>query len=401
MLDGRQCAVLGITGGIAAYKACDIARGLIKRGFRVRVVMTEHAKQFITPLTLETLTGNQVYSDNFERAWEIGHISLAKSADILIIAPATANIIGKVACGIADDLLSTTAMACTCPVLIAPAMNSAMWRSQAVAANVKTLAERGISFVGPDAGQLACGDSDVGRMSEPTEIVERACGILSVKRDLVGVNVLVTAGPTREMLDPVRFLTNRSTGKMGYAICERAIARGANVELVSGPVELTPPKGAKVTHVISSSDMYTAVTRIAEQSDVVIQAAAPADYTPEHFSDKKIKKSGDCLELKLINTRDIAKALGERKRSGQVLVAFAAETNDAKENAAQKRERKNADFIVLNDVTKQGAGFAADTNIISVISETDTVDYPIMSKLDAADKILDHVVRARECALRK
>ncbi len=400
MLDGK-CAVLGITGGIAAYKACDIARGLIKRGCRVRAVMTEHAKQFITPLTLETLTGSQVYSDNFERAWEIGHISLAKSADILIIAPATANVIGKIACGIADDLLSTTVMACTCPVLIAPAMNSAMWRSSAVAANMKTLAERGFLFVGPDSGLLACGDSDVGRMSDPSEIVERASGILIGKRDLEGVNVLVTAGPTREMLDPVRFLSNRSTGKMGYAICERAIARGANVELVTGPVDLAPPVGANVTRVISACDMFEAVTRIAERCDVVIQAAAPADYSPESVSEQKIKKTGSGMTLKLVNTRDIAQALGERKRSGQVLVAFAAETNDAKENAAKKRERKNADFIVLNDVTKQGAGFATDTNIISVISESEAVEYPIMSKLDAADIILDHVARARECAMRK
>ena len=400
MLTGK-CVVLGVTGGIAAYKACEIVRGLKKLGADVRVVMTEHAKQFVAPLTFETLSGNQVYSDNFERAWEIGHISLAKYANLMIVAPATANAIGKIAGGIADDLLTTTVMAMPAKVLLAPAMNSVMWRSAANLANVETLKGRGFLFVGPESGSLACGDTDVGRMSEPEEIVKAAARLLTKPNDLAGRTVLVTAGPTREMLDPVRFLTNRSTGKMGYALCEAARDRSANVELVTGPVDLPAPEGVKVTRVISTGDMFTAVTAIAGRADVVISAAAPADFTPETVQPQKIKKTGENLTVTFVSTPDIAKVLGERKRPGQVLVAFAAETENALQNAAGKRARKNADLIVVNDVTKPGAGFGADTNIVSILSDEGEKDYPMMSKRDVADAILDEVIRVLSCASRK
>ena len=400
MLTGK-CVVLGVTGGIAAYKACEIIRGLKKLGADVRVVMTEHAKQFVSPLTFETLSGNQVYSDNFERAWEIGHISLAKSANLMIVAPATANVIGKIAGGIADDLLTTTVMAMPVKVLLAPAMNSVMWKSAANQANVETLKSRGFLFVGPESGSLACGDTDVGRMSEPDEIVKAAERVLSRPKDLTGKTVLVTAGPTREMLDPVRFLTNRSTGKMGYALCEAARDRGAKVELVTGPVEIAVPEGVFVTRVTSTMDMFTAVTAIAERADAVISAAAPADFTPQKVQPQKIKKTGENLTVTFVSTPDIAKALGEKKRPGQVLVAFAAETENALQNAAGKRARKNADLIVVNDVTKPGAGFGVDTNIVSILSDEGEKDYPMMSKRDVADAILDEVVRVFSCASQK
>ena len=371
MLTGKN-VVVGVTGGIAAYKACELVRLFVKAGASVRVVMTEHAKEFVSPLTFETLSGKQVYSDNFNKAWEIGHISLQNFADLTVIAPATANIIGKMACGIADDLLSTTVMAMTTPVLIAPAMNSGMWRNKATEANMETLKSRGVFVVGPASGELACGITDVGRMAEPIEIFEKAKKILIAKRDFEGKTVLVTAGPTREKLDPVRFLTNRSTGKMGYAIAEAARDRGAKVELVTGPVNLPEPSGICVTRVESTQDMFSAVTELAKCADVVIQAAAPADFTPETVKDQKIKKTGDSMTLTLVSTPDIAKHLGTVKREGQVLVAFAAETENVTENAQGKRIRKNADLIVANDVTKPGA-----------------------------DKILDHVERVFTCNTRK
>ena len=400
MLTGKR-VVVGVTGGIAAYKTCELVRLLKKAGASVRVVMTEHAKEFVAPLTFETLSGNQVYSDNFNKAWEIGHISLQNFADLTIIAPATANIIGKMASGIADDLLSTTVMAMTTPVLIAPAMNSGMWRNAATKDNMETLRRRAVHVVGPGSGDLACGISDIGRMAEPSEIFEKAKEILLAKRDFEGKTVLVTAGPTREKLDPVRFLSNRSTGKMGYAIAEAAQKRGARVELVSGPVSIPVPASVNVTCVESTQDMFNAVTEIAKRADVVIQAAAPADFTPETVKDQKIKKTGDSMTLTLVATPDIAKYLGSQKREGQVLVAFAAETENVTENAQGKRKRKNADLIVANDVTKPGAGFGVDTNVVTILSDEGVTEYPQMPKKDVADKILDHVERILTCNTRK
>ncbi len=392
MLEGKRI-VLGITGGIAAYKACELTRLLKKAGAEVRVVMTENAARFVSPLTFETLSGNQVNTDSFEHAWEIGHIALAKWADLMVIAPATANVMAKISAGICDDLLTTTVMAMPCPVLIAPAMNCVMWRSAANQANVETLRRRGFFFAGPETGSLACGDADVGRMAEPSEIATRVEAVLNPQHDFEGLTVLVTAGPTREMLDPVRFLSNRSTGRMGYALAEAAERHGAKVVLVSGPVELPAPAGVQLVSVVSTQDMFKAVTENAKTADIVIQAAAPADFMPESVASQKIKKTGEDMAVRLVPTPDIAKTLGESKRPGQILVAFAAETENALKNARGKRLRKNADLIVVNDVTKPGAGFAGDTNIVTVISAYSETEYPVMSKRDVAEAILEQVRR--------
>lgn len=400
-MESGKHIVLGITGGIAVYKACELVRLMVKNGCEVRVVMTENAAKFVSPLTFETLTGNRVYTDTFDRTREIGHISLSKFADLCVVAPATANLMAKCACGLADDLLSTTLLAMKCPVLIAPAMNTAMWVNPATQANCETLKKRGFYFVGPESGSLACGDTDVGRMSEPETILSAAEKILTPKRDYEGLNVLVTAGPTREMLDPVRYLTNRSTGRMGYAIAQAARDRGAKVTLVSGPVELKKPGDVETVDILSTKDLLAAMLQRFEDADVVIQSAAPADFTPEKFRDQKIKKDGEGMTLKLAPTPDVAKTLGERKKANQTLVVFAAETDADIEKANEKRKRKNADLIVLNDVTRPGAGFAGDTNIVTIISENQKKDYPLLSKREVADIILDQIQEQRKCATQK
>lgn len=396
MLTDRKI-VLGVTGGIAAYKACELVSRLKKRGAQVRVVLTKHACEFVPPLTFETLSGNPAYTDAFDRKFEIEHVALAKWADAVVVAPATANILAKMVCGIADDLLSTTLLASTAPVLVAPAMNAAMWRSEATQANVRTLIERGVNQVGPESGFLACGDADVGRMAEPQAIVDAIDELLQpIKCDFKGKNVLVTAGPTVECIDPVRFITNRSTGKMGYAIAEAAVKRGAQVTLVSGPVKLDVPAGVRVVRVENSAQMCEAVLCAAEQADAVIQAAAPADFTPERVADQKIKKTGGELTIHLKPTTDIAAELGRRKRAGQMLVAFAAETNDVIENARGKLKRKNADMIVANDVTRPGAGFGGETNIVTLITGNDVQSLEKMPKSAVADVILDRVAQMME-----
>lgn len=391
MLEGK-CVVLGVTGGIAAYKACEIVSRLKKLHANVRVVLTEHACRFVQPLTFETLSGNQVAVSAFEHSFEIEHISLAKAADLLLIAPATANIIGKMAHGIADDLLSTTAMAVVCPILIAPAMNCAMYRSAALQENLETLKGRGVLTVGPESGHLACGDEDVGRMSEPETIVARVCELLRGQDDLAGKHVLVTAGPTREMVDPVRFLSNRSSGKMGYAIAEAAARRGARVTLVSGPVALERPRGVETVPVTSTLDLYREVTERAKSADLVIQAAAPADFRPLEAARHKIKKTGEGMTLQLTPNPDVAAQLGRDKHEGQVLVAFAAETDDLIANARKKLDKKNADMVVANDVTQPGAGFAGDTNRVTLVTRSDARELPLMSKRDVADAILDRAL---------
>ena len=391
MLEGK-CVVLGVTGGIAAYKACEIVSRLKKLHANVRVVLTEHACRFVQPLTFETLSGNQVAVSAFEHSFEIEHISLAKAADLLLIAPATANIIGKMAHGIADDLLSTTAMAVVCPILIAPAMNCAMYRSAALQENLETLKGRGVLTVGPESGHLACGDEDVGRMSEPETIVARVCELLRGQDDLAGKHVLVTAGPTREMVDPVRFLSNRSSGKMGYAIAEAAARRGACVTLVSGPVALERPRGVETVPITSTLDLYREVTERAKSADLVIQAAAPADFRPLEAARHKIKKTGEGMTLQLTPNPDVAAQLGRDKHEGQVLVAFAAETDDLIANARKKLDKKNADMVVANDVTQPGAGFAGDTNRVTLVTRSDARELPLMSKRDVADAILDRAL---------
>ena len=391
MLNGRKI-VLGVSGGIAAFKSCELVSQLKKRGAQVRVVLTRHACEFVPPLSFETLSGNPAYTDGQDRRYEIGHVALAKWADAMVVAPATANILAKTACGIADDLLSTTLVANAAPVLFAPAMNAAMWRNPATQANLETLRGRGTHFVGPETGFLACGDADVGRMSEPEQIVAALDALLAPKRsDLAGRTVLVTAGPTVERIDPVRFITNRSTGKMGYAIAEAAAARGAKVILASGPVSLAAPKDVLFVPVESSAQLCEAVLHYAEGADAVIQAAAPADFTPDVVSEHKIKKTGDALTLTLKPTTDIAAALGRRKRPGQVLVAFAAETQNLVENARSKMVRKNADLVVANDVTRPGAGFGADTNIVTLVTKDACRELPQLSKREVADAILDEV----------
>ena len=393
MLDNRRI-VVGVTGGIAAYKAAELVSRLKKAGAQVRVVMTENAVKFIPALTLETLSGNRAYVDQFSREFEIEHIALAKWAELFVVAPATANFIGKMANGIADDLMSTTAMAVTCPVLLAPAMNTNMWKNPATQANMRTLIERGVMTVGPESGKLACGDEDVGRMSEPAAIVARIDELMGREKDLAGRTVMVTAGPTVERIDPVRFITNRSTGKMGYAIAEAARDRGARVILVSGPVNLPAVPGVEMVRVTSSAELCANVLKNGPDADIVIQAAAPADFTPAKVADRKIKKQpGEGMSLELVPTTDIAAELGRRKHDGQVLVAFAAETNDVTDNARKKLVKKNADMIVANDVTRPGAGFGTDTNLITIITAEDLTELPLMTKRAAADAIIDAAVK--------
>ena len=391
MLVGVRVA-LGVSGGIAAYKACELTSLLRKAGAEVRVVMTQSAREFVSPMTFETLSGNRASVDMFDHAWEIEHISLAKWADILLIAPATANILAKIAGGIADDLLSTVAIASPVPIAVAPAMNTAMWFSPANQANMALLRERGVRVIGPESGLLDCGDDDVGRMTMPRDILEALEKIMRPLRDFTGKRVLVTAGPTREAVDPVRFLTNRSSGRMGYALAEAARDRGAAVTLVSGPVSIAPPAGVQLVKVETTRDLYDAVVPRAADFDVIVQAAAPADYRIEHYSGEKLKKSGESLTLTFVENPDVAKALGEKKRPGQVLVAFAAETGGGLANAREKRLKKNADLIVLNDVSQSGAGFDVDTNIVTLIDSRGEEALPQLAKRDVADRILSRAL---------
>lgn len=383
--------VLGVTGGIAAYKACDLVSKLKKQGAQVRVVLTKHAAQFVPPLTFEALSGSPALMDTFAPRSEMEHIALAKWADAFVIAPATANCLAKLANGIADDLLSTTALAMTAPLLIAPAMNANMWRHPATRQNMEALLARGAHVAGPDSGHLACGDEDVGRMSEPAQIVEALRQMLCPRRDFEGRRVLVTAGPTVERIDPVRYITNRSTGKMGYAIAEAARARGAETVLISGPVHLPAPAGVERVPVESSAQLCEAVLSRGAWADIVIQAAAPADFRPAQAAAQKIKKTGEAMCIALEPTTDIAAELGRRKPAGQILVAFAAETNDVLANAQGKLARKNADLVVANDVSRSDAGFGVDTNAVTLISRTDVRPLPLMSKRAVADAILDRI----------
>ena len=396
-LTGKEI-VLGVTGGIAAYKAAEVVSRLRKMGASVHVIMTENARQFITPLTLETLSGNPVVYDTFERpaTWEVEHIALAKRAEVFVIAPATANILAKMACGIADDMLSTTVLATKAPVLVVPAMNTGMWTAPATRQNVETLRQRGVCFVGPEAGFLACGDEGSGRMSEPAAIVEAIEAILCPRRDMEGLRVMVTAGGTRERLDPVRYIGNDSSGKMGFALAEAAWARGAEVTLVCGHTTAKRPEGIPVTEVESTCELYDAVLVRAAEQDVIIQAAAPADYRPAHPSAQKIKKqAGEGITLELVENPDIAAAVGAAKRPGQTLVGFAAETEHLLDNARRKLDKKNLDMIVANDVSRPGAGFNVDTNIATLLTRSGAVECPLQSKQALAERILDEIMALR------
>lgn len=387
----RPCVVLGVTGGIAAYKACELLRLLQKRGADVYAVMTENACRFVSPLTFETLSGHPVAYDTFRRpqTWEVEHIALAKRADLFVIAPATANVIGKLACGIADDMLTTTAMATRAPLLVAPAMNTGMWQSPAVQENVRKLRERGVRFAGPASGHLACGDSGEGKLEDVNVIAEQAMALLARRRDLEGLRVLVTAGPSREALDPVRYISNRSSGKMGYALARAAASRGAAVTLLSGPVSLSAPEGVTLVPFMTTQELLERALALVCEQDILIQAAAPADYRPERTAESKIKKrAGQNLTLELVENPDVAATLGEGKRADQVFVGFAAETDDVLQNAREKLERKRLDMIVANDVTAPGAGFDVDTNIVTLITRERTESLPLMSKDEAAGHIL-------------
>ena len=395
----KPCVVLGVTGGIAVYKACELLRLLQKRGIDVFVVMTQNACRFVAPLTFETLSGHPVAVDTFDRpqTWEVEHIALAKRADLFLIAPATANIIGKMACGIADDMLSTTVMATRAPVLVAPAMNTGMWESAAVQQNVKILQARGVQFVMPASGHLACGDSGAGKLEDVEIIAERAREMLFAKRDMEGLHVMVTAGPSREALDPVRYISNRSSGKMGYAIAQAAQKRGAEVTLLSGPVALAAPQGVKLVSFTTTQELLDKASELAAAQDVLIQAAAPADYRAKEIAPQKIKKQGgEPMTFTLVENPDVAATLGRAKKAGQVFVGFAAETNDVLAHAQDKLVRKNLDMIVANDVTRPGAGFDVDTNIVTLITKEGQEALPMMSKAEVADRILDHVLALRQ-----
>ncbi|MCL5105653.1 MAG: bifunctional phosphopantothenoylcysteine decarboxylase/phosphopantothenate--cysteine ligase CoaBC [Armatimonadetes bacterium] len=392
ILAGKQ-VILGVTGGIAAYKSAYLASALVQRGADVHVVMTEHATQLIGPATFWSLTGNPVITGLFDPPVkpEITHVSLPESADLFLVAPATANFIGKLANGLADDMLSTMALVVRCPVILAPAMNVNMYTNPAVVANMDRLRQRDTIIIQPESGRLACGDEGVGRLADPDVILRAAEeALIGGPRDLVGVKFLVTAGPTREPIDPVRFISNRSSGKMGYAIAEMAAKRGADVTLVSGPTDLEPPAGVSVVDVTTVQEMFDAVTSLAEGSRVFISAAAPADFTPAHIQDQKIKKSAHLI-LELDKARDILAEVG-RKKGKTVLVGFAAETENLEEYAEGKLVKKNLDLIVANDVSCGSDVIGSDSNQVTLISRTgDKVCWPRMSKREVARVILDYV----------
>lgn len=389
-----KTVVIGVCGGIAVYKACDLVSKLKKTGVNVHVIMTKSATEFVAPLTFQTLSQNYVVEDMFEspKTWDVEHISLAKKADVFVLAPATANVIGKVANGIADDMLTTTIMATKAKILIAPAMNTNMYENPVVQRNIQTLKDLNYKFVEPESGRLACGDIGSGKLASVDTIFNRIIELLEIKKDLEGTSMIITAGPTVESIDPVRYITNRSTGKMGYSIAKKAIERGADVTLVSGPTNIVPPQNLKkFIQIESAEDMYNAVLENMDENQVIIKSAAVADYRPKEYSDNKIKKSDDDLSIRLDRTKDIALELGKIKNN-KILVGFAAETNDLLENAKNKIQKKNLDFIVANDLTQDGAGFGVDTNIVKIIDREGVIqEHPKMKKEEVADVILDKI----------
>ena len=396
-LTGKKI-VLGVTGGIAAYKSAELVSRLRHLGAEVHVIMTRNATEFVSPLTFQTLSANQVVSDTFQAPeyWNVEHVALAKLAELFVIAPATANILAKMAAGIADDMLSTTVLATKAPILAAPAMNTGMWTAEATRVNVRTLSERGVRFIGPDSGMLACGDEGAGRMSEPATIAAEICRILNRKTDLSGMKVLVTAGATRERIDPVRFITNDSSGKMGFAIAEAARDRGAEVTAVCGSVSAAVPEGIRTIRIESAQELYDVMMRETPEQDIIIQAAAVCDYRVDQQSSTKIKKTeGQPLTLTLTENPDVALAVGKIRRKGQILVGFAAETDHVQKNAVSKLKKKNLDMIVANDVTVPGAGFNVDTNIATLITKDGAEAQPLQTKRQLADVILDRILVIR------
>ncbi len=396
MLKGKNI-LLGVTGGIAAYKMADVASMLVKQHADVHVVMTENATKFITAETFSVLTKNKVYVDVFDENPDdyvnVPHISLGTNADCILIAPATADIIGKIANGIADDMVSTVVLPARCPILVAPSMNVYMLENPIVQDNIAKLKRFGYTIVEPAEGHLACGYDGKGKLPTPEALVEQVVLAAAKEKDYEGKKVLVDAGPTEEAIDPVRFITNHSSGKMGYAVARIAAMRGADVTLVSGPTNLDTPAGVKRVDVTSAEDMYNAMVSEAESSDVIIMSAAVADFTPETVADNKIKKQSDSegMSLSLKRTKDILKSLGENKKSGQKIIGFSMETENLIENSRKKLDSKNADMICANSLKTEGAGYKVDTNIVTMITKEDMVELPLMSKLEVADKILDKI----------
>lgn len=394
MLTGKT-VVLAISGSIAAYKIASLARMLKKLHCSVHVLMTRNATNFINPITLETLTQNKCLIDTFDRNFQysVEHVALAKQADLVVIAPASANVIGKIANGLADDMLTTTVMACPCKKLVSPAMNHNMYHNPIVQDNIEKLKRFGYEIIEPAAGMLANGDSGDGRMPEPEELLEYILREIAFEKDLAGKRVLVTAGATREAIDPVRFITNHSSGKMGFAVARAAMQRGAEVTLVAAHTEVAPPPFVEVVPVVSAQDMFEAVTKISDSCDIIIKAAAVADYTPISTADTKLKKSDDDMSIALKRTRDILKYLGEHKRPGQFICGFSMETDNVLENSRKKLASKNCDMICANSLRTAGAGFGTDTNIITLITKNSETELELMSKEKAAHIILDTILK--------
>jgi phosphopantothenoylcysteine decarboxylase/phosphopantothenate--cysteine ligase len=397
MLKGKTI-ILGISGSIAAYKIANLASALVKLNADVHVIMTQNATNFIHPITFETLTGNKCLVDTFDRNFEysVEHVSIAKRADVLMVAPATANVIAKMAHGLADDMLTTTILACQCPKIVAPAMNTRMFRNSIVQDNMKLLKCYGMEVIDPASGYLACGDTGEGKMPEPELLLQYILKALVVKKDLEGVNVLVTAGPTREAIDPVRYITNHSTGKMGYAVAKAAAMRGAKVTLVSGPTEITPPPFVEVVDVVSAEEMFREVTSRASKQDIIIKTAAVADYRPAVVATEKVKKKDGEMSIHLERTKDILAHLGANKKEGQFLCGFSMETENMLENSVAKLVKKNLDMVIANNLKVEGAGFGTNTNVVTVITRKGGEALPLMSKDDVADKILDAIIKERK-----
>lgn len=390
----EKTVLLGVTGGIAAYKAAALASALVKQHACVEVIMTAHATEFIAPLTFEQLTGNRCMVDTFDRNFshQVEHIALADRTDLVIVAPATANVCAKLAHGLADDMLTTTVLACTCPKVIAPAMNTKMFENPVTQDNLDTLRRYGWEVIAPASGRLACGAVGAGKLPEPGQLLQHILRKIALPHDLAGKRVLVTAGPTQEALDPVRYLTNHSTGKMGYALARMAMLRGAQVVLVTGPAAVAPPPFVEVVPVVSAQDMFEAVSARQDWADFIFKAAAVADYTPAQYAGDKLKKKDGDLSIPLNRTRDILKYLGEHRRAGQVLCGFSMETQNMVENSRAKLEKKNLDMICANNLKVAGAGFGTDTNVMTVITREGMEELPLMSKEEAAGRILDIAV---------
>ena len=393
MLKGKT-VVLGVTGGIAAYKIANLASMLVKLHCDVHVIMTQNATNFITPITFETLTNNKCLIDTFDRNFQfhVEHVALAKRADVVMIAPATANVIGKLAHGIADDMLTTTVLACTCKKFVAPAMNTQMYRNPIVQDNMKTLKQYGFELIEPATGFLACRDVGEGKLPDPEVLLQYILRELAFEKDMTGKKVLVTAGPTQESIDPVRYITNHSTGKMGYAIARHCMMRGADVTLVSGPTNLNPPPFVTVIPVVSAKEMFDAVTSHAKEQDIIIKSAAVADYRPATVASEKMKKSDNALALDLEKTEDILKYLGEHKKETQFLCGFSMETENMLDNSRAKLAKKNLDMIVANNLKQTGAGFGTDTNIVTLITKNDEQELPILTKDEVAKAIVDKIL---------